>query len=172
MTCVGGGIKQQQQQCLDCRTWDELLENKKIKKREDRLILTLHPAPLLQYSPVSHFYFPGSPLGSSSRCLHLSVSSFLSNGASVISFPLVWDIRTDNGPLSPPEGSSLAPPTCSHSRFKRDNKQEVARHTNRLWVRLHACSRELMFHILIFILQSGSTFILFYPQNINNLIFA
>lgn len=48
---------------LDCRTWNEPLENikKKTQKREVRLILTLHPS-LLQCSPICHFYFLGSPL--------------------------------------------------------------------------------------------------------------
>lgn len=60
---------------LDCRTWNELLENiKKNTKKEVRLILTLHPS-LLQYSPICHFYFLGSPLCFSSCCLHLSVPS-------------------------------------------------------------------------------------------------
>lgn len=47
---------------------------KKNKKREVRLILTLHPS-LLQCSPICHFYFLGSPLCFSSCCLHLSVPS-------------------------------------------------------------------------------------------------
>lgn len=61
---------------LDCRTWNEPLENikKKTQKREVRLILTLHPS-LLQCSPICHFYFLGSPLCFSSCCLHLSVPS-------------------------------------------------------------------------------------------------
>lgn len=47
---------------------------KKNTKKEVRLILTLHPS-LLQYSPICHFYFLGSPLCFSSCCLHLSVPS-------------------------------------------------------------------------------------------------
>lgn len=41
------------------------------KKREARLILTL------QYSPICHFYFPGSPLCFSSRRLRLCFPSCL-----------------------------------------------------------------------------------------------
>lgn len=82
------------------------MENKRKHKREDRLNLTLHPA-LPHYSPICNFYFPGSPLCFSSRCLPPSVPSLLSNGASLIS-PPVWDVRTD---YVPPSFSSLAQPT-------------------------------------------------------------
>lgn len=82
------------------------MENKRKHKREDRLNLTLHPA-LPHYSPICNFYFPGSPLSFSSRCLPPSVPSLLSNGASLIS-PPVWDVRTD---YVPPSFSSLAQPT-------------------------------------------------------------
>lgn len=52
----------------------KILKKTPTKKREVRLILTLHPS-LLQYSPICHFYFLGSPLCFSSCCLHLSVPS-------------------------------------------------------------------------------------------------
>lgn len=104
MTCVGGEFKQKK------NFWtvgheNELSENTKNKKRKDRLILTLHPAPLPQYSPVCNFYFPGSPLCFSSRCLHLSA-------------PPPASLPPPPPPLAPP------PPAGSTSCFKQEETEQ------------------------------------------------
>lgn len=146
-----GDLNNNKKQTNPWTTWNELMENKRKHKREDRLNLTLHPA-LPHYSPICNFYFPGSPLCFSSRCLPPSVPSLLSNGASLIS-PPVWDIRTD---YVPPSFSSLAQPTRrstgSASCFELGGGDWTKTHLKRttgtfwvhkpfpLWVCLHACS--------------------------------
>lgn len=71
------------------------------KKREDRLILTLHPALLLQYSPICHFYFPGSPLCFSSRRLHLCFPSPLRPHPPVSKQAINWTDHTWNNNRDP-----------------------------------------------------------------------
>lgn len=86
-------------------------KTKNNKKREDRLILTLHPALLLQYSPVCNFYFPGSPLCFSSRRLRLSVPPVSSPLMSFL--PPMWDVPLRPSPLlSGPAHLSTGSPSC------------------------------------------------------------
>lgn len=85
---------------LDCRTWNELLENKKKK------IDWFYPFISLSFSkvPYVHFYFPGSPL-----CLPL-VGSIFSVPSSCD--PLSCSESPLRGMSFVPALNSLAPPTC------------------------------------------------------------
>lgn len=106
MTCVGGEFKKNNFWTVghEMNSWKT---QKKENIKKEKVVWFELFIPLF-FGPVCRFYFPGSPLCFSSRCLHLSVPSFLSDGASVFFCPNERK-RTDNEPLLPP---LTRPPVC------------------------------------------------------------